>query len=84
MHVFTPRGVCSRAIRVELDGDAVSNVEFEGGCNGNLKAIAKVSRGMTVDQIAELWEGNTCGNRKTSCVDQLVCALREAQCTQAG
>ncbi|MEG0014970.1 MAG: TIGR03905 family TSCPD domain-containing protein [Gordonibacter sp.] len=84
MHVFTPRGVCSRAIRVELDGDAVSNVEFEGGCSGNLKAIAKVSRGMTVDQIAELWEGNTCGNRKTSCVDQLVCALREAQCTQAG
>ena len=84
MHVFTPRGVCSRAIHVELDGDTVSSVEFEGGCNGNLKAISKVSRGMTVSQIAELWEGNTCGNRKTSCVDQLVCALREAQARQVG
>ena len=83
MHVFIPRGVCSRAIHVELDGDKVTHVEFDGGCSGNLKAISKVSRGMTVDHVAELWEGNTCGNRKTSCVDQLVCALREAQDIQA-
>ena len=50
-----------------------------GGCNGNLKAISKLIKGMTVDEVAAVLEGNTCGNRSTSCADQLVCGLREAQ-----
>ena len=44
MHTYTPRGVCSRAISVELDGDRVSHVEFAGGCDGNLKAVSKLVR----------------------------------------
>ena len=50
MHTYTPRGVCSRAISVELDGDRVSHVEFAGGCDGNLKAVSKLVRGMAVDE----------------------------------
>ncbi len=82
MYTYTTRGVCSRAINIELDGDKVSNVEFIGGCNGNLKAIGKLVKGMSVDDVAAVLEGNTCGNRSTSCADQLVKGLREAQAAQ--
>ena len=68
-------------IHVELseDGQIIENVSFEGGCNGNLKAIGKLVAGQPVDRIVEMLEGNTCGPRKTSCADQMTRALREAQ-----
>lgn len=77
---FKPRGVCARMIHVELsdDGSTIESVAFEGGCNGNLKAIGKLVAGKSVDEIISLLEGNTCGPRKTSCADQLALALREA------
>ena len=79
MHSYTPRGVCSRQIDVEVNGDTVESVQFTGGCYGNLKAISKLVAGMKVDDVAALLEGNTCGRRSTSCADQMVRALREAQ-----
>lgn len=79
MHSFTPRGVCSRRIDVELDGDKVKSVEFMGGCDGNLKAISKLVAGMEVEEVVSLLEGNTCGRRSTSCADQMCKAIREAQ-----
>ena len=82
MYTFTPRGVCPRAINIELDGEAVSHVDFVGGCDGNLKAISKVVEGMTIDEIERLWKGNTCGRKSTSCTDQLVCGLHEALAAQ--
>ncbi len=82
MYTYIPRGVCSRRIDVELDGDTVKSVSFVGGCNGNLKAIGKLVAGKSVDEVAALLEGNTCGNRSTSCADQMVRALREARAAQ--
>ena len=82
MYTYTPKGVCSRQIDVELDGDTVKSVQFTGGCDGNLRAVARLVEGRTVDEVAELLEGNTCGRRATSCADQLVQALREAQAAQ--
>lgn len=79
MHSYTPRGVCSRQIDVEVNDDTVESVQFTGGCDGNLKAISKLVAGMKVDDVAALLEGNTCGRRSTSCADQMVRALREAQ-----
>lgn len=79
MHSYTPRDVCSRQIDVEVNGDTVESVQFTGGCDGNLKAISKLVAGMKVDDVAALLEGNTCGRRSTSCADQMVRALREAQ-----
>lgn len=78
MYTFQPRGVCSRAIHIDLDEDRVSHVEFVGGCNGNLKAVSALIEGMTVDEVAAVLEGNTCGRRSTSCADQLVKGLRAA------
>ena len=62
----------------ELDGDRVKNVHFVGGCDGNLKAVAKLVDGMTVEQIETMLRGNTCGPRPTSCADQLAIAVQEA------
>lgn len=75
---FKTRGVCAQKITFELNGDVVSNVQFTGGCNGNLKAISKLVDGMTVDQIENTLKGNTCGFKSTSCADQLAVAVRTA------
>lgn len=78
---FRPRGVCSRAIHIDLadDGKTIKNVSFEGGCNGNLKAIGRLVQGKSADEIAEVLAGNTCGPRPTSCADQLSKALKQAE-----
>ena len=67
-YTYTPRGVCSRRMVVELsDSGVIENVRIDGGCNGNLKAIAKLVDGWTVERIEEMLLGNTCGRRPTSC-----------------
>ena len=70
--------VCSQVISFDIEGDVISNIEFLGGCNGNLKAIAKLVDGWTVDKIESYLLGNTCGGRPTSCADQLALAVRTA------
>ena len=70
--------VCAQVISFDIDGDVISNIEFMGGCNGNLKAIAKLVDGWTVDKIESYLRGNTCGRRPTSCADQLATAVRTA------
>ncbi len=78
---FTPERVCPRSIHVEVsdDGSTIEKVIFNGGCNGNTKAVAKLVAGKPVDEIVELLAGNLCGNRGTSCADQMTVALRKAQ-----
>ena len=73
--------VCPRNIHVEVsdDGSTIERVEFDGGCNGNTKAVAKLVAGKPVDEIVELLAGNQCRNRGTSCADQMTIALRQAQ-----
>ena len=77
-HFFQTRGVCARSISFEILDGRVYNVSFIGGCNGNLKAIAQLVDGCTVEQIEEKCKGITCGRRPTSCADQLAKAVRKA------
>ncbi len=77
-HSYNTKDVCSMQIHFELDGNVVHNIEFIGGCNGNLKAISKLVEGLTVEQIEEKLRGNTCGLKSTSCADQLAIAVRRA------
>ena len=75
MKEFIPRGVCSRKITFDIVDDKVTNVHFEGGCNGNLQGISKLVEGMaTADVIAKL-KGIKCDFKSTSCPDQLALAL---------
>ena len=75
---YKTKMTCSSEIRFNIEGNVVSDITFIGGCNGNLKAIAKLVDGWTVEQIEEKLLGNTCGRRPTSCADQLARAVREA------
>ena len=78
---YRTHGTCSTAIHIDLDdtGTTIESVSFDCGCNGNLKAIGKLVKGMPAAEVADLLEGNTCGPRPTSCADQLSRALRLAQ-----
>ena len=75
---YEPEGVCPFQIDFDIDGDKISNIQFYGGCNGNLKAISKLVDGWTVEQIEDKLLGNTCGRKPTSCADQLAKAVRKA------
>ncbi|MBO4933746.1 MAG: TIGR03905 family TSCPD domain-containing protein [Clostridia bacterium] len=75
---YKTENVCSQVISFDIDGDVISNIEFYGGCNGNLKAISKLVDGWTVEKIEQYLLGNTCGRRPTSCADQLAKAVRKA------
>lgn len=77
-YIYKTKNTCSTQIKLDIDGDVVSNVVFTGGCNGNLKAIPILVDGMTVDEIEKKLSGVTCGRRPTSCGDQLAKAVREA------
>lgn len=80
MYHYQPQGVCSDGIDVELDGDTIEYVKFSGGCDGNLNAISKLVVGLSIDQVAQMLEGNTCHRHSTtSCADQMVKALRTAR-----
>lgn len=74
-HVFSPKGVCSSKIEFDLDGNIVRNISFQGGCNGNLKAISVLADGMTVQELKDRLLGIKCGFKSTSCSDQLAQAL---------
>lgn len=77
---YEPQGICPMQISFDIDKDNnITNVEFFGGCNGNLKAISKLIDGMNADKINELLSGNTCGRKPTSCADQLAKAVMLAK-----
>ena len=75
---YTPKGVCSRQITIEYDEDTktLGNVSFLGGCNGNLKGIGSLVKGMKIDDVIARIEGTQCGMKGTSCPDQLAQALK--------
>ena len=76
---YKPQGVCIRNIQFDLSDDVVTNLAFEGGCDGNLKALVKLLEGKPADEIIAMFRGQTCGKKPTSCMDQLAIALEEAR-----
>lgn len=78
-YIHRNQGVCSMAVRFDINEGVISNVEFAGGCDGNLKAIAKLVDGWKAEDIAAKLMGNTCGMKQTSCADQLAKAVLAAQ-----
>jgi len=75
---YKTENTCAQTISFDIDGNVITNIDFNGGCNGNLKAISKLLEGSTVEEIEAKLLGNTCGRRPTSCTDQLAKAVREA------
>ncbi len=77
--VFTYKtnGTCSTAIDIEIEDDTVKSVTYHNGCNGNLKGISSLVKGMKIDSVIEKLEGIRCGFKPTSCPDQLARALKK-------
>lgn len=75
---YIPKGVCSRQITIEYDEDnkTLGDVSFVGGCNGNLKGIGALIKGMKIEDVIDRLEGTDCRGRGTSCPDQLAEALK--------
>lgn len=76
-YTYRTRGVCSSSIEIEIEDGIVKDVSYYGGCNGNLKGINALVKGMKIDDVIEKLEGITCGYKDTSCPDQLAKALKE-------
>ena len=74
---YRTKGVCSRSIILDIEDGIVKDVEFIGGCNGNLKGISQLCKGMKIDDIIDRLENTVCGMKGTSCPDQLARALKE-------
>ena len=72
---YETTGTCSKTITIELNKDIIEKVVFQGGCNGNLQGISKLSEGKSVGEIIQCLKGIDCKNRGTSCPDQLAKAL---------
>lgn len=75
---YKTKGTCSQRIIFEIENNILKNVQFIGGCNGNLKGISSLVEGMDVEDVISRVDGIHCGMKATSCPDQLARALKEA------
>jgi uncharacterized protein (TIGR03905 family) len=76
---FRPNNTCSQQIDFDLTDDKkIINLQFLGGCSGNLKAISILVNNQNAMKIAQMLQGNRCGLKSTSCADQLAIAIKEA------
>ncbi len=76
---YKTKGTCSQRILFEIEDGKVRNVNYIGGCHGNLQGISRLVEGMDVDEVIRRVEGIHCGMKPTSCPDQLARALKEAK-----
>ena len=77
-YTFQPRGVCSRAMTVTVEDGIITDVQVQGGCDGNIHGIMSLVKGMKAEDVVARLEGIRCGGKATSCPDQLSRALRQA------
>ena len=77
VYEYTPQGVCSMQIIIEVENDIIKSVKFIGGCDGNTQGVAALIAGMKIDEAISRIKGIDCRGRGTSCPDQLALALEE-------
>lgn len=75
-YTYTPSGVCSRQMFIELDEDnRITDIQIKGGCSGNSQGVIALAKGRTALEVRDLLRGIRCGDKNTSCPDQLAAAL---------
>ena len=75
---YTPPGVCSRLMEIDVEDGVIQAVRVMGGCNGNLQGLSSLLKGMAVEDAISRMEGIRCGMKGSSCPDQLAQALKSA------
>ncbi len=81
-YTYTPKGVCSQQIILDVENGIVNEIEVIGGCDGNLKGIASLVKGMKVEDVINKLKGIKCGYKETSCPDQISKALEALESLQ--
>ena len=76
-YIYKPEGVCSQEMIFNIEDGVVTDLKVIGGCSGNLQGIAKLVKGLKVDEVIERLRGIKCGFKPTSCPDQIAKALEE-------
>jgi len=74
--IFRPKGVCSQEMEIDTEDGVITNLVITGGCPGNLLGLSKLVTGMKINDAISQLEGLPCGNKTTSCPDQLAKALK--------
>ena len=74
---YTPTGVCSRQIDIDIENGIIVKVAFKGGCSGNTQGVCALIQGMAADEAVRRLRGIHCGPRPTSCPDQLAIAIEQ-------
>ena len=82
-YTYYTKGTCSTRMDVELENGIIENVQIVNGCNGNLKGICALVKGMKAEDAIRRMKGIRCGMKSTSCPDQLAIALEEALAAEA-
>ena len=77
-YTYTPHGVCSRSIELEIENGIIKDCSFLGGCSGNTQGVSALVKGMKVEEAISKLKGIDCAGRGTSCPDQLSKALTKA------
>ena len=74
---YEPKGVCSMAMIINVEGNIIKSVEIVGGCPGNTVGVSNLVKGMSIDEAIARLKGIPCGGKGTSCPDQLAIALEK-------
>ena len=76
-YIYRPEGVCSTEMIFEIENNIVKSLKVINGCDGNLKGISELVKGMSIDDVIAKLKGIRCGFKSTSCPDQIARALEE-------
>ena len=74
---YKTTGTCCNLMNVEIENDIIKDVEFIGGCNGNLQGIRNLIKGLNIEEVKGKLKGTSCNGKPTSCPDQLAMCLLE-------
>ena len=75
---YKTRGTCSSRMHIDVEDGVVRSLQVEGGCSGNLQGLCRLVAGMKVEEVIARLDGIRCGQKPTSCPDQLAQALKQA------
>ena len=76
-YIYRPEGVCSTEMIFEIEDGVVKSLKVINGCDGNLKGISELVKGMKIEDVIAKLKGIRCGFKPTSCPDQIARALEE-------
>ena len=76
-YTYTPQGVCSMQMIFDIEGQVIKEIKIIGGCPGNTVGVAHLIKGKKINEVIDLLKGIPCGNKGTSCPDQIAKALEE-------